>query len=152
MSRMLYTSQDWMHFEIAMLQVYGQGLVNDLSKLVHLILQMGLVRELQEQLAAAQTAQGTLQQDSKAQQLDVVHLKGHLETACGDRDRSQDQLKSAPSNAVLEGSLEQALTDIKEIQQSFRLPWVTATTTRASCRQQKQSSVVLWQCINQATT
>ena len=80
------------------------------------VLQMGLVRELQEQLAAAQTAQGTLQQDSKAHQLDAVHLKGHLETACDDRDRLQDQLKSAPSNAALEGSLKQALADIKEIQ------------------------------------
>ena len=99
-----------------MLRVYGQGLVHDLSQLVHLVLQMGLVRQLHEQLAAAQTAQGILQQESKAHQLDVVHLKGHLETACGDRDRLQDQLKSAPSNAALEGSLEQALADIKEIQ------------------------------------
>ena len=77
---------------------------------------MELVRELQEQLAAAQTAQGILQQESKAHQLDVVHLKGHLETACGKRDRLQDQLKSAPSTAALEGSLKQALADIEELQ------------------------------------
>ena len=77
---------------------------------------MELVRELQEQLAAAHTAQGILQQDSKAHQLDVVHLKGQLKTASGDRDRSQDQLKAASSNAAQEGSLEQALADIEQLQ------------------------------------
>ncbi|KAL0045530.1 hypothetical protein WJX82_009233 [Trebouxia sp. C0006] len=78
--------------------------------------QVELVRELQEQLAAAHTAQGILQQDSKAHQLDVVHLKGQLKTASGDRDRLQDQLKAASSNAAQEGSLEQALADIEQLQ------------------------------------
>ncbi|KAL0048480.1 hypothetical protein WJX82_004229 [Trebouxia sp. C0006] len=77
--------------------------------------QVELVRELQEQLAAAHTAQGILQQDSKAHQLDVVHLKGQLKTASGDRDRLQDQLKAASSNAAQEGSLEQALADIEQL-------------------------------------
>ncbi len=77
---------------------------------------MELVRGLQEQLAAAQPAQGILQQESKAHQLDVVHLKAQLKTGCGNRDSLQDQLKSAPSNAALEGSLEQALADIEELQ------------------------------------
>ncbi len=80
------------------------------------VLQMELVRELQEQLAAAQTAHDILQQESKGHLLDVAHLKGQLETACGERDRLQDQLKSAPSSAALEGNLQEALADIKELQ------------------------------------
>ncbi len=79
-------------------------------------MQVEVVRGLQEQVAAAQTAQGILHQESKAHQLDVVHLKAQLKTACGNRDRLQNQLKSAPSNAALEGSLEQALADIVKLQ------------------------------------
>ena len=78
------------------------------------------MRKLQEQLAAAQTDHNILQQESKAHLQDVELLKGQLKTACGKRDRLQDRLNSAPSNAALEGSLEEALADIKELQEELQ--------------------------------